>query len=542
MRLTNVIIVLTMALLCHHTPSVAADNDSTNWKNLPLDELYRQADYDLMLSGQLDSANMILTHICRYNKHNMQGLNAAERKIVALSYYRKAMIEGYALIDYNKCIHTLINGMELCEDDTLRFRMDQVLEVVLVGYATVIPTDENRQLAHEMATANFKTANRLNLEDDINAGYFNLFPFGIGKQWRKQNRWATDIMIRREYNVNIFAIYGHFFSKAIDQADHGNYDKALVNLRRMMSYIPKDIDPHVALAAYMSMSQLFQESGRQDSALIYAKRYEALAAKYNLADALVNIYERYVSYYTAMGDQARADHYNMLSVHTRDSIIRNSGFDKLFKSNIVAKLGNVNDEDHDQQQAATHWPYYALATVLLLFTAAGTLLWRKRHRRRQLPEPAEQQQQQVQQQTLQEQTQPEQEPARQEENVKYRNSQLSEKKKDAIFARIQDVMSDMDNICNPDFSLGRLVELCNTNQKYVSQVINERSGKNFGTLLATYRVEEACRRMSDAEHYGNMTLEGIAESVGFKNRFTFINAFKRVKGVVPTEYAASMTN
>ena len=103
-------------------------------------------------------------------------------------------------------------------------------------------------------------------------------------------------------------------------------------------------------------------------------------------------------------------------------------------------------------------------------------------------------------------------------------------------------MSDMDNICNPDFSLGRLVELCNTNQKYVSQVINERSGKNFGTLLATYRVEEACRRMSDAEHYGNMTLEGIAESVGFKNRFTFINAFKRVKGVVPTEYAASMTN
>ena len=93
-------------------------------------------------------------------------------------------------------------------------------------------------------------------------------------------------------------------------------------------------------------------------------------------------------------------------------------------------------------------------------------------------------------------------------------------------------MSDMDNICNPDFSLGRLVELCNTNQKYVSQVINERSGKNFGTLLATYRVEEACRRMSDAEHYG----------VGFKNRFTFINAFKRVKGVVPTEYAASMTN
>lgn len=537
MRLTNVILVLTMALLCHHTPSVAADNDSTAWKNLPLDELYRQADYDLMLSGQLDSANMILTHICRYNKHNISELNAAERKIVTLSYYRKAMIEGYALIDYNKCIHTLIDGMELCEDDTLRFRMNQVLEVVLGGYATVIPTEENQQLAHEIAVTNFKTANRLNLVDDINAGYFNLFPFGIEKKWRQQNRWATDIMIRREYSVSLYAIYGHFFSKAIDQADQGNYDKALVNLRRMMSYIPKDIDPHVALVAYMSMSQLFLESNRKDSAFIYAKRYEALARKYNLADALVNLYERYVNYYTATGDQALAEHYNTLSVHMRDSIIRSSGFDKLFKSNILAKLGNGDHNEHQEEPAATRWPYYALAAVLL-FTAAGTLLLRKRrHHRKPLvtaepPVTAESPAQEPMKQ----------EPIKAEENVKYRNSQLSEAKKDLIYARIQDIMSDVDNICDPDFSLVRLVELCNTNQKYVSQVINERSGKNFGTLLATYRVEEACRRMSDAEHYGNMTLEGIAESVGFKNRFTFINAFKRVKGVVPTEYAASMTN
>lgn len=513
-----------MVMLCHNTFAQTADYDSTSWKNMPLDELYKQADYDLMLSGQLDSANMILTHICRYNKHNIQGLSAAERKIVALSYYRKAMIEGYALIDYNKCIHTLIDGMELCEDDTLRFRMNQVLEVVLGGYATVIPTEENQQLAHDMAVSNFKTANRLNLEDDINAGYFNLFPFGIEKKWRQQNRWATDIMLKREYSVSLYAIYGHFFSKAIDQADQGNYDKALVNLRRMMSYVPKDIDPHVALVTYMSMSQLFLESGRKDSAFIYANRYEALARKYHLADALVNIYEKYVNYYTATGDQTLAEHYNTLSVHTRDSIIRSSGFDKLFKSNILAKLGNGDDNERQEPQTATRWPYYALAAVLLL-AAAGILLWRKR-RRKHTPASIEQ---------------PAQEPLKAEENVKYRNSQLSESKKDIIYARIQDIMSDMDNICNPDFSLGRLVELCNTNQKYVSQVINERSGKNFGTLLATYRVEEACRRMNDVEHYGNMTLEGIAESVGFKNRFTFINAFKRVKGVVPTEYAATIT-
>ena len=36
--------------------------------------------------------------------------------------------------------------------------------------------------------------------------------------------------------------------------------------------------------------------------------------------------------------------------------------------------------------------------------------------------------------------------------------------------------------------------------------------------------------------YGNMTIEGIATSVGFKSRTAFINAFKREVGLTPSEY------
>lgn len=38
------------------------------------------------------------------------------------------------------------------------------------------------------------------------------------------------------------------------------------------------------------------------------------------------------------------------------------------------------------------------------------------------------------------------------------------------------------------------------------------------------------------DHYGNLTIKGIAESVGFKSPTTFINVFKKMVGLSPSVY------
>ena len=72
--------------------------------------------------------------------------------------------------------------------------------------------------------------------------------------------------------------------------------------------------------------------------------------------------------------------------------------------------------------------------------------------------------------------------------------------------------------------------------KYVSAVVNQVYQKNFKILLNEYRVREACRRLQDEEHYGNMTIQAIAETVGYHNVNNFIVAFKRVMGMPPSKY------
>ncbi len=87
-----------------------------------------------------------------------------------------------------------------------------------------------------------------------------------------------------------------------------------------------------------------------------------------------------------------------------------------------------------------------------------------------------------------------------------------------------------------NFSVDRLAEKIGVSQKRVSRALNIVFGKNFPTYLGEIRVREACRRLTDLEHYGHLTLEGIARGCGFKSRTNFIAVFKKSTGLNPSDY------
>lgn len=122
---------------------------------------------------------------------------------------------------------------------------------------------------------------------------------------------------------------------------------------------------------------------------------------------------------------------------------------------------------------------------------------------------------------------------------RYDSSRLRQEDKAVLEEKILGVMDDTETICATTFSLQQLSQRVGSNQRYVSQVINEMMGKNFKTLLNEYRVREACRRLSDREGYGHLTIEHIAESVGFASRSNFTVTFKAVTGLTPSEFQRS---
>lgn len=126
-------------------------------------------------------------------------------------------------------------------------------------------------------------------------------------------------------------------------------------------------------------------------------------------------------------------------------------------------------------------------------------------------------------------------PSRERKN-KYSYSQLDDDRKEEIRRKIEAVIEEDRDVFSQDFSLGTLAEKVGCPQTYLSQVLSEKIGKNFYTLLSERRIKEACLMMSDPAN-GNLSIEGIAVEVGIRSRSNFTSLFKKFTGLTPTQFA-----
>ena len=81
-------------------------------------------------------------------------------------------------------------------------------------------------------------------------------------------------------------------------------------------------------------------------------------------------------------------------------------------------------------------------------------------------------------------------------------------------------------------SLKKLSDLLETNQTYLSNVVNKYFGCNLKELVNGYRVEYAKELLS----FGRCALNDLPRSCGFASKSAFYSAFSKVAGVSPLSY------
>ena len=81
-------------------------------------------------------------------------------------------------------------------------------------------------------------------------------------------------------------------------------------------------------------------------------------------------------------------------------------------------------------------------------------------------------------------------------------------------------------------SLKKLCVILETNQTYLSNVVNKYFGCNFKELVNTYRVEYA----KELLRAGYCTLGEIHVRCGFKSKSAFYSAFAKIVGMSPLYY------
>jgi AraC-like DNA-binding protein len=119
--------------------------------------------------------------------------------------------------------------------------------------------------------------------------------------------------------------------------------------------------------------------------------------------------------------------------------------------------------------------------------------------------------------------------------VKYRNSGLTPEAGRSLWQKLDGLMRSERLYRNPDLNLDALAQRLNMGKHHVSQVINEHWGASFFEYVNHLRIQEAQQLLADTPRSALHVIE-VAYAVGFNNKVSFNNAFKKATGMTPTEY------
>ena len=382
------------------------------------------------------------------------------------------------------------------------------------------------------------------------------------------------VLIRR-YNDKVpytkdnpaWALAAHL-SKAKLLDMKGNHEGAIREYRFSLTAASSLLIPsRNEFASYIGMGKTFMKTGQPDSAVYYVKKAESIARENGFAELLISAYSDLSEIYGSMGRKDIADMYRYKKLELNDSVFSTKEFGKIRDLEMFHEADKFERrisllQIEEKMRTRILW---LVSSSLILVAALCIYIFIQNHRLRRKNKDLYDRN--VAAMKAEEKWQKEMERLRTirsgacVEDVrvsghesgddddshtadsgngiafgKYAGSRLDDVKSRKLEQRINEVLSDETVFCREGFSLKDLADLCCSNSKYVSQVLNERMDTTFSQLLNERRVSVARKRFVDFEHYGHLTIEAIVAELGFRSRSTFSKTFKKITGLSPSEF------
>ncbi|MFN8257840.1 MAG: helix-turn-helix domain-containing protein [Bacteroidales bacterium] len=118
---------------------------------------------------------------------------------------------------------------------------------------------------------------------------------------------------------------------------------------------------------------------------------------------------------------------------------------------------------------------------------------------------------------------------------KYSKSGLTEESANQLHKLLKTKMDLEKLYIQTDLTLTTLAKRLNVPSNHLSQIINEKEGKNFYDYINTLRINAFIELISNSDNQ-KYTLLGLAFDCGFNSKSSFNKYFKKMTGISPSEY------
>lgn len=490
-----------------------------------------------------DSALVCFSIVVNRAKDDM---TVDEKKDVMSGYIGRWYVYFFEYFDYEKSYSNLLQAKHIAEE------IGQGLARINLNfgcmYQMMAEQSSNIQLKEKalsyyrkafevgVETKDFKSldmafSNMIFLSSDL--GKLN----SIQKEWTYYNKIDGVIDdFNRKYNIDMY--YG------LKSLEERKYTDAIRLFTKQQQYAN---EIRYLYVSYINTAKVFAAMGRYKDAINETKKAEKIAVEQDMKDAKLDVFRLLAEYYAKIGETYITENYRNKYFRLKDTLLN---YNQVAKVSQLQFLDRMNDIDKKiaemtkkkEQQVIFIRIGIGVTTVILLL---GILLFIKNRKLKRNNEylyhnsiASLQREERERELRLKYEQKLKANNSVQINNItnRYSSSGLNDEDKEILLNKILTVMETSDEIFSPDFKSDRLVELVGSNNRYVSQTINEKLECNFSTLLNEYRVKEVCKRMNNVKKYGHLTISAIANSVGFRSHSGFFTAFKKVTGLTPAQY------
>lgn len=340
----------------------------------------------------------------------------------------------------------------------------------------------------------------------------------------------ADQVIRYDVDGSMpLARYARSLQRAI--ARYKNEDSAGAARILMDSRQLIDVDSERGLAyvmhAIITGKFLMAAGNYKDASAILTAELASAKAEgyYNL---LEKCYSMLIECARHTGDSEGAARYRYKALEIRDSLFSAARLDavKDFEKTTALKELQAEEKAADIRAKRQISTAFVIIGGVLLLAGLATWLYMRRHKPDNTPG-----------QTAEAHDTPD---AAMPENPTVTVSDTSDASDESarqLLERISAFLEESDAVFGTDFSVETLADGIGSKPKAVSQAINQVAGMNFNTFIRTVRVKRACAILTDPQKMKTLTIESVAESVGYKSRTYFSKVFKDITGMTPSQFA-----
>lgn len=121
------------------------------------------------------------------------------------------------------------------------------------------------------------------------------------------------------------------------------------------------------------------------------------------------------------------------------------------------------------------------------------------------------------------------------DTARYARSGLRDEQAEEYLTTLLKFMDEEKPYINGDLTIADLSKRTGIPRHYITEVLNEKHGRNFFSFVNEYRVREVISRLKDPR-YQHYTILAIAFDSGFNSKSTFNTFFKAYTGKTPSDF------